>query len=117
MVLDFQFVCCKALLLIQRMILDWDKLPPSLRKPWNVKDTTTLHSACAGYLHFMSVLQRKIPKADYDSSAAGLREQFLSGFLDVEILQTLESSAPPLNLEDVGFLRLGAQNWYCLGLE
>ncbi|CAK9056461.1 Hypothetical protein (Fragment) [Durusdinium trenchii] len=84
----------KALLLIQRMILDWDKLPPSLRKPWNVKDTTTLHSACAGYLHFMSVLQRKIPKADYDSSAAGLREQFLSGFLDVEILQTLESSAP-----------------------
>ncbi|CAK9115979.1 unnamed protein product [Durusdinium trenchii] len=95
----------KVMLLIQRMCADWDKMHPTLRKAWNARDTANLHAVCGGFLHYVGLLEKKIAKHDFDTTIAGIQEQFMSGHLDIDISHAMESSPFPGQLEDVGFLR------------
>lgn len=96
---------CEVMLLIQRMCADWDKMHPTLRKAWNARDTANLHAVCGGFLHYVGLLEKKIAKHDFDTTIAGIQEQFMSGHLDIDISHAMESSPFPGQLEDVGFLR------------
>ena len=95
----------EALLVIDRMAKDWDKLAPSMRKGWNFREASQLHSACGGYLYFMGLLKEKVPEAEYEQVAHSLKDQFLCGFLDPDIHHALTTTAPPAPLEAVSFLR------------
>lgn len=35
-------LAAKVLLLIRRMVADWDKVPSGMRKPWNARDVQNL---------------------------------------------------------------------------
>ena len=101
-------LAAKVLLLIRRMVADWDKVPSGMRKPWNARDVQNLHAVTGGFLHFTNLLKQKIPTSEYDKSIGEIEEQFMSGFLDVDIAHVLETVPPPGQLEDVGFLRRGS---------
>lgn len=87
------------------MCKDWDKLAVNMRKGWNYRDTNILHSACGGYLYFMKLLHEKIPSAEFAKVEPGLKDQFMLGFLDPDIVHALETTAPPAPLDSVSFLR------------
>ena len=89
------------------MCSDWDKQPPTLRKPWGHRETVAMHAICGGYLHFMAALKSKVPKSEYEHVAKSIDVQFMSGYLDPDITHALETTVPPANLEAVGFLRKG----------
>ena len=95
--------------MIARMASDWDKLSPSMRKGWNFRDSQQLHAACGGFLYFMGLLKEKVAETEFQQVAQGLRDQFLCGFLDPDILHALTTTAPPAPLESVSFLRQGLQ--------
>ncbi|CAK9013327.1 unnamed protein product [Durusdinium trenchii] len=69
-----------ALLLVRRMCSDWDKQPPTLRKPWGHRETVAMHAICGGYLHFMAALKSKVPKSEYEHVAKSIDVQFMSVF-------------------------------------
>lgn len=76
-----------------------------MRKSWGYRDTVSLHAACGGFLHCMECLQEKIPNAEFLKVSETLKEQFMSGFFDPDLQHALETSAPPVRLDMVPFLR------------
>lgn len=94
-------------LFIQRLNADWDRIPPGLKKPWGFKDASAVHSACGGFLAIMTALKAEIPQSDFAQNEAQIREQFHLGYLDPDIIHFLESTIPPVNLQEVGFVRTG----------
>lgn len=93
------------MLLIDRMCRDWDKLPPTMRKAWVLKDVLNLHTCCGAFLTLIDQLQSRIPEKDYQAALPSIQEQFLLGYLDPEILHVVETTVPPANLTQVSFLR------------
>lgn len=92
-------------LLVARMCGDWDRQAPNMRKSWGYRDTVILHGACGCFLHCMECLQEKIPSAEFLKASETLKEQFMSGFFDPDLQHTLDTSAPPVRLDVVPFLR------------
>ncbi|CAK9100760.1 FO synthase subunit 1, partial [Durusdinium trenchii] len=87
-------------LFIQRLNADWDRIPPGLKKPWGFKDASAVHSACGGFLAIMTALKAEIPQSDFAQNEAQIREQFHLGYLDPDIIHFLESTIPPVNLQE-----------------
>ena len=94
-------------LTISRMCAEWDR-QGSGRKSYGSKELIPLHMACGGFLAFMRALKEKIPSAEFEKHDASLRQQFMTGALDPEILHALRVSVPPASLEAVNFLRRGS---------
>ena len=90
-------------LLVERMMKDWDRMV--CKKPWNVKDTTQLHSLCGGYIHFHALFKASVPEAEFQLHSDSLKSQFLLGFLDADLEHALTHAVPPGDLASVGFLR------------
>ena len=86
-----------------RMKSDWDRLP--VKKPWTYKDAQVLHAVCGIFQYLLDSLKAQLPEHDYQSNEGRLCDQFESGFLDAELQFLLESSAPPIQLSTVQFLR------------
>ncbi|CAL1167352.1 unnamed protein product [Cladocopium goreaui] len=91
-------------LLIRRMCSDWDKQGTS-RKAWSSKELVPLHVSCGGFLAFMRSLKDKIAPGEYSKHEQSLKDQFMVGALDPEIVHVLQTTVPPASLEAVSFLR------------
>lgn len=94
----------KVLLLIERMVKDWDRL--SVKKPWGVKETTYLHSMCGAFLHFECLFQQKVSSQEFAAHSRSFRDNFMMGFIDADLEHALSTTVPPGNLSCIGFLRI-----------
>lgn len=90
---------------LERMKRDWDRQPPGLRKPWNFKEASQCHSMCGIFAHLVARLQTKIPSTDFEAAQPDLLNNFMSAVYDPELANMLVTSAPPINLTAVSFLR------------
>lgn len=95
------------MLFCDRLSGDWDRCPPDQRRLIATKDALTLHSVTGAFTHFRNRLKAHVPKADFDAVSTSLDSQFLSGFLDAELLHLIHSAAPVIELRDCSFLRSG----------
>ena len=87
------------------MCSDCDKQGTS-RKAWSSKELVPLHVSCGGFLAFMRSLKDKIAPGEYSKHEQSLKDQFMVGALDPEIVHVLQTTVPPASLEAVSFLRL-----------
>lgn len=90
-------------LFIKRLVADWDRMVPKRQVPY--KEALALHTACGGFLYLMDLLKQKVPQSDFNQSVDALHTQFMSGFNDTEIDRVLTNTAPPLNLQEVSFMK------------
>lgn len=84
---------------------DWDRC--SVKKPWMYKDAWTIHVASGGFIAIAEQLECSVPQKDFKDAITGIREQFQMGLLDSDIVNFLESTVPPVSLQDVPFVRSG----------
>lgn len=92
-------------LFIQRLKGDWDRAPSGMKKAWSYKDAFNLHACCGGFLAIMNSLKREIPQSDYLTAEAQIKEQFNLSILDPDITHFLETTVPPVSLNNVNFVR------------
>lgn len=98
-------VFAQALLFVQRLLSDHDSTPPQLRKPLTFREALGKHQACGGFLHYLRLLQQMAPAADYPEMEKDLKQQFRYGYLDPDILHSLETMVPPGDIQMVGAFR------------
>lgn len=95
----------KVKLFIERLKGDWDRQPVGMKQSWLTKTALPVHASCGGYLAIMAALKDSVPQADFEAAEKHVRVQFHIGFLDGDINLFLESSVPPVNLQQVNFVR------------
>lgn len=93
-------------LFVDRVIGDWDRKPPNQRRPLLYKDGLNLHQASGAFIHYLDTLERGFPAKQFPDVAASLRGQFLEGYLDPDLLHSLNQSVPPGDMKSVGSFRL-----------
>ena len=84
---------------------DFDQTPDSLRKPCNYKDGVDKHRCCAAFMHYLEILQRMSPPSEFATARDSLREQFLSGLMDLDLLHSVQSQVPPGDIKSVSAFR------------
>lgn len=100
-----RFADVKVMLLLERIIHDHDHTAPSLRKPVGYREGLTKHQACAAFLHYLQILRRMSPAADFPAMEKELRSQFAYGYMDPDLLHNLEQKVPPGDVNDVAAFR------------
>lgn len=93
----------KAELFLERLEGDWDRA--SLKKAWLYRDAWSVHAACGGFNAIIEQLKQSVPQKDFREALPGLVEQFRLGILDGDIVTFLETTVPPISLEQVPFIR------------
>lgn len=91
--LDFQHRT-QVNLFLERVVNDHDQVAPGLRKALIFKEALKIHQAAGCFLFFMQKLQQLCPEKDFLERQRGLRSQFMSGFLDADLISTLEEQVP-----------------------
>lgn len=89
-----QLLQFKVSLYLERIISDHDQVAPGMRKALSFKDAVKIHQSAGCFLFFMQKLQQICPERDFQEYARGLRSQFMSGFLDADLITTLEDQVP-----------------------
>lgn len=97
-------------LFVDRVIGDWDKKPANQRKPLLYKDAINLHQASGAFIHYHDALERGFPAKAFPDASTSLRAQFLEGYLDPDLLHSLNTSVPPGDMKSIGSFRLSL--WY-----
>lgn len=93
------------MLFLERMLADHDGCAPQMRKPLTYRDALSKHQACGGFLHYLNVLQKIAPSGEFAAMESDLRNQFRFGYLDPDILHSLEATVPPGDAQMVGAFR------------
>ena len=78
-----------------------------MKQCWLTKTALSVHASCGGFLAIMAALKDSVPQTDYESTEKHVRDQFDIGFLDGDINLFLETCVPPVNLQQVNFVRTG----------
>lgn len=93
------------LLFVDRIIADFDHTAQPLRKALSFRDALSKHQACGGFLHFLKALERIAPASDFQTMKDDLLRQFQYGYLDPDILHSLENQVPPGDIGAVSAFR------------
>lgn len=88
---------------LQRLEGDWDRA--SAKKGWVHRDALAIHAASGGFNAILQQLKEAVPQKDYQESVPNLMDQFKMGILDGDILSFMESTVPPVSLDQVPFVR------------
>ena len=91
------------------MISDHDGTAEKMRKAFNFKDALAIHQAGGCFLHFLTVLQQLSPARDFNDMATALRNQFMQGFMDADLVHVVLNSVPPGDAKAVGAFRTAWQ--------
>ena len=95
----------QAILFVNRVLSDHDTTPAQLRKPLGFREALGKHQACGGFLHYLRQLEKMAPGGDFAEMEKDLRQQFQYGYLDPDILHSLETMVPPGNIQMVSAFR------------
>eukprot|EP00435_Cladocopium_sp_Y103_P014979 s1851_g3.t1 len=94
---SFSVLRLKAELFLERLEGDWDRA--SAKKPWLYRDAWSVHAACGGFNAIIDQLKESVPQKDFKEALPGLCEQFRLGILDGDIVNFLETTVPPICLD------------------
>lgn len=97
----------EAGLVVTRLIGDFDRTAPGLRKALNFKDALALHQAAGLFQHFLRILEQTAPSALFAESRDSLEAQFLQGFLDPDLCHCLTVQVPPGDIKSISAFRPG----------
>ena len=78
-----------------------------MRSAWTFRATLPVHQACGLFLHFLFLLQSRVPEEVQVQSKGRLRELFLQGYMDAEIEHVLVNTVPPGDLRNITAFRRG----------
>ena len=81
-------------LFLDRVINDHDQAAPGVKKALTYKEAVKVHQSCGGFLFFLQRFKQLCPEKDYTKFSDSLRSQFMSGFLDADLITTLEEQVP-----------------------
>ena len=98
-------------LVATRLIGDFDRTAPALRKALNFKDAVVLHQSAGCFLHFLRLLEQTAPAAHFAECCDGLESQFLQGFLDPDLCHSLTVQVPPGDIKSISAFRLGPSDF------
>lgn len=79
---------------MDRIINTFDTTAEQLRSALTYKDAVKLHQSCGALLFFMDKLEKIAAGSDFPEMRRGLMAQFMSGFLDCDLVVTLEETIP-----------------------
>lgn len=79
---------------MDRLIEDHDSTAEGLRKAISFKDAVKIHQAAGCFLFFLGKFQQLCPEKDFAEYHRGLKSQFMAGFLDADLVSTLEDQVP-----------------------
>ena len=79
---------------MDRIIHNFDSTAAPLRSPLMYKEAVKLHPACGAFLFFLRRLEQIAPASQFPEMSRGLRSQFMSGFLDCDLVAALEEQIP-----------------------
>lgn len=99
--------CIKAHLVADRLIGDFDKCAPAMRKALNYKDGVALHQAAGSFLHFLAMLERQLPPSFFSETRDSLTKQFHLGFLDSDLQHQILTQVPPGDPRSIHAFRTG----------
>ncbi|CAE7315755.1 unnamed protein product, partial [Symbiodinium sp. CCMP2456] len=85
------------------MNFDYDNTPPTMRKAMCNHCVMLQIQKATGFLHWLRLLEMEAPAKDYDTMATQLKQQFMYGFMDGDIVHILETEVPPGELAAVPF--------------
>ena len=88
---------------MDRIVNMYDTTAPPLRASLNYKDAVKIHQACGAFLFFMAKLEQFAPGSDFPEMKRGLLAQFMSGFMDADLVSSLEEQIP--SASDVASVR------------
>ena len=91
--------------MVSRLIGDFDRLAPGLRRAVNFRDAQAVHSAAGCFLHFLRILQHMAPAAFYEECRESLHSQFMQGFLDPDLCHILTVQVPPGDIKGLSAFR------------
>ena len=94
---------------MDRLLADFDQSVASMRKALSFKDGLVKHQACGGFLHYLKSFERMCPAAKFPEISEQLTKQFHMGFLDPDLLFSLESQVPPGDIKSISAFRRGLQ--------
>ena len=96
---------CQVQLFVQRVINDYDNAPQPLRTAVTFRSGLSKHQACGAFLHFLKHLERVAPASEFPKMAEDLKKQFAFGYLDPDLIHSLESQVPPGDISQVAAFR------------
>ncbi|CAK9008254.1 FO synthase subunit 1 [Durusdinium trenchii] len=100
----------KVSLFLDRVINDHDQAAPGVKKALTYKEAVKVHQSCGGFLFFLQRFKQLCPEKDYTKFSDSLRSQFMSGFLDADLITTLEEQVPnAAEVSEVKAFRKGVQ--------
>lgn len=79
---------------LERIISDHDQTASGMRKALSFKEAVKVHQATGCFLYFLNKLKQICPEKDFPEFERGLKAQFMGGFLDVDLINTLEEQVP-----------------------
>lgn len=100
-------VLLEVTLFVDRLLADYDQAVPAMRKALTFKDGVVKHQACGAFLHYLKCFERMCPAAEFPDISEQLTKQFLLGFLDPDLLHSLEQQVPPGDLKAISAFRRG----------
>ena len=100
---------------LARLEGDWDRA--SVKKPWMYRDAWGVHAAVGGFIQIINQLRESVPQKDFADAVPTITDQFKLGILDGDIITFLETTVPPVNLEQVPFIRPSNNVFTCFYFE
>ena len=94
------------MLVIKRMCDEYDFTPSSMRKAWGYTTALSRHQACGAYLHFRTLMEKRVPGGKWNEIKSSLDSQFAYGFLDADLAHVLANEVPPGNLDSISAFRI-----------
>ena len=97
---------CQVSLYLERLRELHDATSLPLRKAPTFKEALKIHQACGCFLFFLQKFKAIVPEKELAEMERGLRSQFMSGFLDGDLLHVLEEQVPlSADIKAVGAFR------------
>ena len=100
-------ICIEVNLFLDRLCVQWDGFPHSMKKAFTFKEGSAIHLCCGLFIHFVEVLRQEAPASEYESIAGRLRQKFLLGVMDHELKAQSETNVPPGDMKALSAFRPG----------
>lgn len=81
-------------LYLDRLKSDHDGAAVELRKAVTYKEAARLHACCGAFLFLLKRLQQVAPEGQFGEMQTALLNQFMSQFLDSDLMSLLETQVP-----------------------
>lgn len=94
------------MLFTRRVISDFQRTAPGMRKPLNFKDAVYKHQVCGSYLHFKALLQAKCPETEWPSLETEIDDCFFQSLLDTDLHAAITAAVPPGDVLAISTFRL-----------